>query len=127
MSTLLSAQAVSFDNAFGTLFHNITFSLQKGDRIGLLGANGSGKSTLQKILSGELDVSRGNIVQASHCLLARIEQHLPPSLAQATLLASVVAQLPPSLQLSERWRAEALLDSLGFSVDPQASVLWLYR
>ncbi|MBP2199839.1 ABC-F family ATP-binding cassette domain-containing protein [Pantoea cypripedii] len=120
MSTLLSAQAVGFDNAFGTLFHNITFSLQKGDRIGLLGANGSGKSTLLKILSGELDVSRGNIVQASHCLLARIEQHLPSSLAQATLLASVVVQLPPSLQLSERWRAEALLDSLGFSVDQQA-------
>ncbi|MDF7658721.1 ABC-F family ATP-binding cassette domain-containing protein [Erwiniaceae bacterium L1_54_6] len=120
MSTLLSAQAVGFDHAFGTLFHNITFTLQKGDRIGLLGANGTGKSTLLKILSGELDAIRSSVVQASHCLLARIEQHLLHELAQASLLDSVAAQLPPPLQLSERWRAQALLDSLGFSVDQQA-------
>jgi len=51
MSTLLSAHAVGFDNTFGTLFHDIHFSLKKGDRIGLLGDNGTGKSTLLKILS----------------------------------------------------------------------------
>ncbi|MGK3114349.1 ATP-binding cassette domain-containing protein [Candidatus Pantoea formicae] len=118
MSTLLSAQAVGFDNAFGTLFHNIHFSLKKGDRIGLLGDNGTGKSTLLKILSGEIASNQGSVTLANHCLLARIEQHLPPQLQQATLLEGVTAMLPEQ-QLSETWRAEALLSSLGFSPEQQ--------
>jgi len=119
MSTLLSAQAVGFDNAFGTLFHNIHFSLKKGDRIGLLGDNGTGKSTLLKILSGDIASSHGSVTRANHCLLARIEQHLPPQLQQATLLKGVTALLPEQQQLSETWRAEALLSSLGFSPEQQ--------
>ena len=119
MSTLLSAHAVGFDNAFGTLFHDIDFSLRKGDRIGLLGDNGSGKSTLLKILSGELATSQGSVTQANHCLLARIEQHLPPQLQQASLLDAVSALLPQQQQLSENWRAAALLSSLGFSLEQQ--------
>ncbi|MCA1177739.1 MULTISPECIES: ABC-F family ATP-binding cassette domain-containing protein [unclassified Pantoea] len=119
MSTLLSAHAVGFDNAFGTLFHDIHFSLKKGDRIGLLGDNGTGKSTLLKILSGELESSQGSITLANHCLLARIEQHLPSQLQQATLLAGVIARLPEQQQISDAWRAEALLSSLGFDAEQQ--------
>jgi ATPase subunit of ABC transporter with duplicated ATPase domains len=117
MSTLLSAHAVGFENAFGSLFHDIHFSLKKGDRIGLLGDNGTGKSTLLKILSGELEASHGSVTPANHCLLARIEQHLPPELHTASLLDGVMAQLTDQ---SERWRAEALLGSLGFTAQQQA-------
>lgn len=119
MSTLLSAHAVGFDNAFGTLFHDIHFSLKKGDRIGLLGDNGTGKSTLLKILSGELESSQGSVTLANHCLLARIEQHLPSQLQQATLLSGVIARLPEQQQISDAWRAEALLSSLGFDAEQQ--------
>ena len=94
MSTLLSAHAVGFDIAFGPLFHSLDFSLKKGDRIGLIGDNGSGKSTLLKILSGELAASHGSVTPASHCLLARIEQHLPETLFGASLLDGVIARLP---------------------------------
>lgn len=117
MSTLLSAHAVGFENAFGSLFHDIHFSLKKGDRIGLLGDNGTGKSTLLKILSGELEASHGSVTPANHCLLARIEQHLPPGLHASSLLDGVMARLTDQ---SERWRAEALLGSLGFSAQQQA-------
>lgn len=115
MSTLLSAHAVGFDNAFGTLFHDIHFSLKKGDRIGLLGDNGTGKSTLLQLLSGELAASHGSVTPAGNCLLARIEQHLPPDVAGATLLDAVATRQPGT----ERWRAEALLSSLGFAPDQQ--------
>ncbi|MCW6034529.1 ABC-F family ATP-binding cassette domain-containing protein [Pantoea sp. JK] len=117
MSTLLSAHDVGFDNAFGTLFHDIHFSLKKGDRIGLLGDNGTGKSTLLKILSGDLEPSHGSVTSANHCLLARIEQHLPAELHNDSLLNSVMARLP---EQSDRWRAEALLGSLGFTAEQQA-------
>jgi len=120
MSTLLSAHAVGFDNAFGPLFHSLDFSLKKGDRIGLIGDNGSGKSTLLKILSGELAASHGSVTPASHCLLARIEQHLPEMLLEASLLDGVIARLPAAQRSSERWRAEALLHTLGFSTAQQS-------
>ncbi|KAF0856202.1 ABC-F family ATP-binding cassette domain-containing protein [Pantoea dispersa] len=120
MSTLLSAHAVGFDNAFGPLFHSLDFSLKKGDRIGLIGDNGSGKSTLLKILSGELAASHGSVTPASHCLLARIEQHLPETLFGASLLDGVIARLPAAQRNSERWRAEALLHTLGFSTAQQS-------
>lgn len=120
MSTLLSAHAVGFDNAFGPLFHSLDFSLKKGDRIGLIGDNGSGKSTLLKILSGELAASHGSVTPASHCLLARIEQHLPETLLEASLLDGVIVRLPAAQRNSERWRAEALLHTLGFSTAQQS-------
>jgi ATPase subunit of ABC transporter with duplicated ATPase domains len=43
MSTLLTAQSLRVDTAFGTLFDALSFTLKKGDRIGLLGDNGCGK------------------------------------------------------------------------------------
>ncbi|MDC0571513.1 ABC-F family ATP-binding cassette domain-containing protein [Flavobacteriaceae bacterium] len=43
------------------LFENISFRLQSGHRVGLIGKNGAGKSTLLKIISGELEHSSGQI------------------------------------------------------------------
>src|SRR5476651_698058 len=112
--TLLSAQSLSFDNTFGPLLAGISFGLKKGDRIGLIGPNGCGKSTLLKILSGDLDATSGTLTTANHCLMATVEQHLPPALYDATLLDAVLNHLPDSLHQPERWQAEVLLVSLGF-------------
>jgi ATP-binding cassette subfamily F protein 3 len=43
------------------LFENISFRLQSGNRVGLIGKNGAGKSTLLKIISGELEYNSGQI------------------------------------------------------------------
>lgn len=114
MTTLLSAQSLSFDNAFGPLLAEISFGLKKGDRIGLIGHNGCGKSTLLKILSGELAASSGTVTLANQCLMARVEQHLPAELNDCTLLESVLGHLPGSLHQPEPWQAQVLLSDLGF-------------
>jgi ATPase subunit of ABC transporter with duplicated ATPase domains len=44
-----------------TLFSGVSFGLQKGDRVGVIGRNGSGKTTLLKILAGELKESGGQV------------------------------------------------------------------
>jgi ATP-binding cassette subfamily F protein 3 len=114
MSTLLSAQSVCLDTAFGPLLAEISFSLRKGDRIGLIGHNGCGKSTLLKILSGDIPVSAGTVSQSHHCLMARVEQHLPEALYHCTLLDAVLNGLAEDHHQPERWQAEVLLAELGF-------------
>lgn len=99
MSTLLTAQSLHVDTAFGPLFTNLSFTLKKGDRIGLIGYNGCGKSTLLRVLDGTMIPNGGSVALASHCLMARVEQHLPDTLLAQPLLQVVLENFPP---LSER-------------------------
>ncbi|MCO7262577.1 ABC-F family ATP-binding cassette domain-containing protein [Dickeya zeae] len=114
MSTLLTVHALSVDTPFGPLLNDISFTLNQGDRLGLIGHNGCGKSTLLKLLDGTLSPGRGSVTRANHCLLARVEQHLPMDLHPLTMLDAVLARLPETERLSERWRAETLLAEMGF-------------
>ncbi|POT55304.1 ABC transporter ATP-binding protein [Citrobacter amalonaticus] len=115
MSTLLTAQSLHVDTASGTLFDALTFTLKKGDRIGLIGYNGCGKSTLLKVLDGTLSPASGTIAQANHCHLARVEQHLPADILPLTLRDAVLAQLPQHEHATRLWRVEALLAQMGFT------------
>lgn len=114
MATLLSAQSVGIDTAFGPLLAEVSFSLKKGDRIGLIGHNGCGKSTLLKILSGDLPASAGTVTPSHQCLMARVEQHLPEALYHCTLLEAVLTGLADGQHQPERWQGEVLLAELGF-------------
>lgn len=120
MSTLLTAQSLRVDTAFGTLFDSLSFTLKKGDRIGLLGDNGCGKSTLLKVLDGTDSPATGSVALAGHCLMARVEQHLPEAIYPLTMLDAVLAQLPTTERESLRWKAETLLAGMGFTPQDMA-------
>ncbi|NDO82251.1 ABC transporter [Citrobacter sp. NCU1] len=117
MSTLLTAQSLHVDTAFGPLFRDLTFTLKKGDRMGLIGDNGCGKSTLLKILDGSEMPTSGSVSLASHCHLARVEQHLPPDILSLPLREAVLGQLPERERLSQQWQAESILAEMGFTTD----------
>lgn len=53
---------LSYEIAGKKVLDNVSFSINKGDKIGLIGKNGAGKTTLLKILSGEIIEYSGNIV-----------------------------------------------------------------
>ncbi|MZQ83735.1 ATP-binding cassette domain-containing protein [Paenibacillus sp. 5J-6] len=55
----LSFSGKRYHNLF-TALDNVSFSVQKGETVGLLGKNGSGKSTLLKIITGVLSATSGN-------------------------------------------------------------------
>ena len=63
---------------FGTdvIIQNITFEVQKGDRIGLVGINGSGKTTLFKVLNVEYTADEGTITPARETSIGYMEQHV---------------------------------------------------
>lgn len=63
---------------FGTdvIIQNISFEVQKGDRIGLVGINGSGKTTLFKILNGEYAADDGSFTPSKETSIGYMEQHV---------------------------------------------------
>ncbi|AIT81666.1 ABC-F family ATP-binding cassette domain-containing protein [Novosphingobium pentaromativorans] len=57
-----------------TVIKDFSLRIQRGDRIGIVGANGSGKSTLLKILTGELTPDEGSVTLANTLTTIVIDQ-----------------------------------------------------
>jgi ATP-binding cassette subfamily F protein uup len=69
--------------AFGgrTLLDNFNFTLERGQKLGLIGANGSGKSTLIKLIMGTEKPDKGEVIRADALKVAYFDQnraHLDP-------------------------------------------------
>ncbi|NIJ33235.1 ABC-F family ATP-binding cassette domain-containing protein [Sphingomonas oligoaromativorans] len=62
--TVIDAKGVTKRFGDRTIIKDFTLRVQRGDRIGIVGANGAGKSTLLKLLTGEIQPDEGTIVQA---------------------------------------------------------------
>jgi ATP-binding cassette subfamily F protein uup len=54
MTTLCTLQNLTLTYPHKTIFKNVTFTLNQGDKIGVLGLNGHGKSSLFKVIAGEV-------------------------------------------------------------------------
>src|SRR4029453_7767197 len=62
--TVIDAQDVSKAYGERAIIRDFSLRVQRGDRIGLVGANGTGKTTPLKLLTGELKPDRGSVTQA---------------------------------------------------------------
>ena len=111
MTALLQAKSVSHSAGDRRLFDDLTFTISRGERVGLAGYNGSGKSTLLKLLGASLQPDRGEIVRKRGLRLAMVEQFLPQHL-NAVSAVDAVTQCAPD---HEAWQAEILLSELRFT------------
>lgn len=73
---MIVIQAVGIDKSLGgrSILRKVDFVLQKGEKVGLVGANGAGKSTLLKCLDGTLLPDAGQISKAQFLSLGYLEQ-----------------------------------------------------
>ena len=72
---VIEAKGVSFGYGGRLLLDNVSTTIFRGDRIGLIGPNGSGKTTLLKALLGELQPTSGEIRMGSNLQVAYFDQY----------------------------------------------------
>ena len=76
----LSVQNILLRFGGPPLLDNVSFDIEAGDRICLVGRNGEGKSTLLKVLTGEMETNSGEIVKKSGLRVSRMIQEIPAHL-----------------------------------------------
>ncbi len=109
MAPLISAQGLSKRYGAAPLFRDISFTVSKDDRIGLIGPNGSGKSTLLEILCGRVKPDSGEVAIRKRTRLSYVKQ-ISDFAEHDTVRSVIEDSFEPSVPAGERagLRAETL-------------------
>lgn len=74
---LISVQNICLRFGGPPLLDSVSFDIEEGECVCLVGRNGEGKSTLLKILSGEMQADSGEIIRKNGLHVARLIQEIP--------------------------------------------------
>ena len=112
----LSVNGISKSFGIKTLFDNVTFGIEKGDKTALIAANGSGKSTMLKILVGKESPDAGTIVYANDLKVGYLEQL--PVYPAGCIISDLLEDLTDEQHLKARqFLSRFELNDLSQSVD----------
>jgi ATP-binding cassette subfamily F protein uup len=78
---LLSVQNLTLGFGAPPLLEDITFHLEAGERVALVGRNGAGKSTFMRVLCGDMSPGEGNVTVQKDASVAYLPQEVPTGLA----------------------------------------------
>ena len=92
---LINLDKIGVSLASRPIFDNVSWEIQRNQRIGLVGPNGAGKSTLLKIMAEELPIDSGNLFRKSGLTWGRLAQEpdLPGGLTVLQEASTAVPQL----------------------------------
>ena len=109
----------NLEKTYGTrkLFDNTSFSMQEGEKVGVIGINGTGKSTLLKMLAGLEEPDEGTVTVANHAICSYLPQN-PVFDEKETAMDAVLAKYAQSGQTAAgegdlETRAKTMLTRLG--------------
>ena len=109
-------QVANIEKSYGkqTLFDGVSFTVNPGERVGLVGRNGHGKSTLFRMILGEEHQDDGTITTPAGYTIGHLSQHI--HFTEDTVLQEACLSLPPNEDhIDETYKAEAILHGLGFT------------
>ena len=105
------------------LFSDLTVTLTKGDRLGLVAANGRGKTTLLGCIAGTFEPTSGDITRARGLRVGHVAQYVPDADLDMTLYNKVLSALPADQADFEGWRVDVALDELSVPCELQQTLL----
>ncbi len=112
----LSVKSISKSYGIKTLFDDVTFGIEKGDKTALIATNGSGKSTMLKILVGKESPDSGSVTYANDIKVGYLEQL--PVYPKGTQIADLLEDLDENQHLKARqYLTRFALNDLKQSVD----------
>ncbi len=108
-------QVVGLAKAYGEqeIFEDVSFNVNPGERIGLVGRNGHGKSTLFRIILAEETADRGSVLIPQGYRLGFLSQHIHFH-ARTVLEEACLGLTEHEDGRDESYRAKAILQGLGF-------------
>ncbi len=109
---MLNLQNLSKGYGSQELFDDVSFQMNRGERLGLIGRNGFGKSTLLRLIMGEEVPDSGRISMPNHYRYGHLAQHL--HFTKPTVLEETCLGLQPDEEYMT-YKAEKILFGLGFS------------
>ena len=107
----------SYPGSKRKILNQVTWRLNPGQRVGVIGVNGAGKSTLLGIMSGELTPSAGKVKRGKTVQLATLEQTPEiPGMNPDLRVVEAISQIKERIQWGEQEiTAAKLVEKLGFS------------
>ena len=115
--SLIAVSNVGVEFGATTLFRDITFTIARGDRWGIVGRNGIGKTTLFKLITGEQQPTSGSIARAGAIRVSLLEQHRTFDGAE-TVWAAAAGPFAELLALEQSLARQA--EALGSDSSEQA-------
>lgn len=95
------------------IFDDVSYGIQEGDKIGIIGLNGTGKTTMLNIIAGLEEADEGQIIQQNGIRLAYLSQN-PEFPADATVLSYVLDGIDP-FDWTAQSEAKSALNQLGIT------------
>ena len=92
-----------------TIYEDVSFGVQQGDKIGIVGINGTGKSTLLRMIAGEETPDEGQIIRQNGLKIAYIPQN--PVLPEGEDVRACAFEK----SAGEDWQVESNLTELGIT------------
>ncbi len=109
---LLNATDISKSYTASPLLSNLSYAINEGDKIGLIGVNGTGKSTLLRITAGVEDADSGKIILTGGVRIGYLPQ-APAYDPEKTVLEQAVSYLTRQTAEEGEYKCKSMLNQLG--------------
>ena len=95
------------------LFDGASFSLQDGEKIGVIGINGTGKTTLLRMIMGDEETDEGTVTTANHVVIRYLPQHPEFEPEKSSLECVLEGNVTDENRWSVESDAKAMMTRLG--------------